>query len=82
MLASGGPPLVEAALGMKVTKEELGGTAVHLASGVVDNFVADDAAAIAQVRQYLSYMPQSCYQRPPTWNRTRPPCLTPMIFST
>ena len=65
MLASGGPPLVEAALGMKVTKEELGGTAVHLASGVVDNFVADDAAAIAQVRQYLSYMPQSCYQRPP-----------------
>ena len=43
-LFSAGPPLVEAATGEDVSKEELGGTAVHTAvSGVAHNAVPDDA---------------------------------------
>lgn len=50
-----GPPIVKAAIGEVVTKEELGGPQVHLASGVAHNLAEDDGAAIALARQYLSY---------------------------
>ena len=50
-----GPPLVKAAIGEGVTKEALGGPAVHLASGVAHNWAADDGAAIALARRYLDY---------------------------
>jgi acetyl-CoA carboxylase carboxyltransferase component len=66
MLATGGPPLVKAALGLDITKEELGGYKVSAhTSGVIDNVAVDDQDAIAQIRKYLSYMPQSCYETPP-----------------
>lgn len=43
----GGPPLVKAATGEKVTAEELGGAEVHTAiSGVADHFAENDAHAI------------------------------------
>lgn len=50
-----GPPIVKAAIGEVVTKEELGGPQVHLASGVAHNLAEDDAAAIALARRYLAY---------------------------
>lgn len=50
-----GPPLVEAALGLKLTPEEIGPAAVHVASGAVDLLVEDEAAAIAAARRYLAY---------------------------
>jgi methylmalonyl-CoA decarboxylase subunit alpha len=50
-----GPPIVKAAIGETVTKEELGGPRVHLASGVAHNLAADDGAAIALARRYLGY---------------------------
>ncbi|MBS0255294.1 MAG: acetyl-CoA carboxylase carboxyltransferase subunit [Proteobacteria bacterium] len=50
-----GPPLVKAAIGEEVSKEQLGGPAVHLASGVAHNLAADDGAAIALARRYLGY---------------------------
>jgi acetyl-CoA carboxylase carboxyltransferase component len=63
---SAGPPLVKAATGEDVTKEELGGAAVHTAvGGVAHNAVPDDRAALALVRRYLSYFPSSAWQRPP-----------------
>ena len=34
-------------------------------SGVGDMEVADDEECIAAIKQYLSYMPQNCEQRPP-----------------
>src|SRR5206468_11742238 len=38
MLAAGGPPIVEAAMGERISKEELGGSKVHCRiSGVADN---------------------------------------------
>jgi acetyl-CoA carboxylase carboxyltransferase component len=66
MVAAGGPPLVRAAIGHEVTKEELGGYEVHTqVSGVVDNAADDDPAALDQLRCYLGYMPQSCWELPP-----------------
>ncbi len=59
-LFSAGPPLVAAATGEGVSKEELGGTPVHtVLSGVAHNAAADDAAALALVRRYLSYFPSN-----------------------
>lgn len=51
-----GPPLVQAALGEVVTKEDLGGLALHTKiSGVAHNGVESEAAAAALVRDYLGY---------------------------
>jgi acetyl-CoA carboxylase carboxyltransferase component len=50
-----GPPLVEAALGVKLTPEEVGPAEVHVASGVIDILVDDEAQAIAAAKKYLAY---------------------------
>jgi acetyl-CoA carboxylase carboxyltransferase component len=60
-----GPPVVRRALGREVTKEELGGAAIQRASGAVDNEVASEDEALAQIRRFLSYLPSSVYERPP-----------------
>lgn len=66
-LFSAGPPLVEAAIGEKVTKAQLGGPEVHgVQSGVVHNVVEDDRAAIALARRYLGYFPGNAYGSAPT----------------
>jgi len=70
---TGGPALVERALGVKVPKEELGGAQVHLRSGVVDNGAADEADALAQIRRFLSYLPSSVYERAPRGECDDPP---------
>jgi acetyl-CoA carboxylase carboxyltransferase component len=54
-LGMAGPPLVEAALGVKLTPEEIGPASVHVASGVIDVLVEDEAEAIAVARKYLGY---------------------------
>ena len=65
-LFSAGPPLVEAAMGQRVEKEELGGTAVHVdVSGVAHNRAANDETALQMVRSYLSYFPGNAWQAPP-----------------
>lgn len=50
-----GPPIVKAAIGETVSKEDLGGPQVHLASGVAHNLADDDDAAIELARTYLGY---------------------------
>jgi acetyl-CoA carboxylase carboxyltransferase component len=56
----GGPPVVKAATGAEVTKEELGGAHIHVGqSGTVDNLALDEDDAIDQVRRFLSYLPSS-----------------------
>ena len=65
-LFTAGPPLVKAAIGEDVTKEELGGPQVHVdVSGVAHNLAPDDEAAIALARRYLSYFPQSAWDASP-----------------
>ena len=63
----GGPALVERALGVKLSKEELGGAAVHLRSGIVDNLAVDEHDAIDQMRQFLSYLPSHVGERTPRY---------------
>jgi len=63
---TGGPPLVKAAIGEDITKEELGGPDVAVkTAGSVHNVVEDDAAAIALARDYLAYFPSSRHEVPP-----------------
>lgn len=65
-LFPGGPPVVKASLGYDISKEELGGDQVHVGrSGVVDNLAVDEADAMRQIRQFLSYLPSSVYEMPP-----------------
>ena len=64
---SAGPPLVKEATGEEVTKDELGGTAVHTTvSGVAHNAAPDDGAALDLVRRYLGYFPSNAWKYPPT----------------
>src|SRR2546423_9689471 len=65
-MALAGPHLGRAAIGEDVTQEELGGSRVHTRkSGVGDLEVENDEECIEVIKQYLSYMPQNCEQRPP-----------------
>jgi acetyl-CoA carboxylase carboxyltransferase component len=65
-LFPGGPPVVKAALGHDITKEELGGYEVHTRqSGVVDNLAKTEADALAMVRRFLSYLPSSVWEPAP-----------------
>ena len=54
-LGMAGPPLVEAALGLKLTPEELGPAEMHESVGAVDLLVEDEAEAAAVAARYLSY---------------------------
>ena len=51
----GGPPLVEAATGEKVSAEDLGGADLHCAqSGVTDHYALDDTHALHIARNVVS----------------------------
>lgn len=64
-LFTAGPPLVEASLGEKVTKEDLGGPAVHaVISGVAHNVAADVDEACDMARRYLSLLPHNAWYLP------------------
>jgi acetyl-CoA carboxylase carboxyltransferase component len=68
---TGGPPLVKAATGEDVTKEELGGARVcSEVAGTAHLVAEDDAHAIALARRYLSYFPTHRGLAPPV--RTAP----------
>ena len=61
----GGPALVERALGVRLTKDELGGAHIHAKSGIVDNVAEDETDMFVQVRRFLSYLPGNVHQRAP-----------------
>lgn len=56
-----GPAVVERAMGEKLTKDELGGAQVHTKNGTVDNGADDERAALAQIRTFLSYLPDNVW---------------------
>lgn len=65
-MALAGPPLVKAAIGEDIDEQRLGGSAVHCRdSGCAHLELPDDAACLAAIRDYLSYMPQRAGERPP-----------------
>lgn len=60
-----GPPVVERALNVSLTKEQLGGGLIHLKNGVCDNQTETEEEALAQIGKFLSYLPDNVWQRPP-----------------
>jgi acetyl-CoA carboxylase carboxyltransferase component len=63
---TGGPPLVKAALGEDVTKDELGGPKICAEiAGTAHNVAKTDGEAIALARRTLSYLPSNCYGAAP-----------------
>lgn len=61
-----GPPVVKYGVGEDLTKEELGGSQIHAyLSGAVDNEAESEDDAFAQIRRFLSYLPQNVWQTPP-----------------
>ncbi len=61
-----GPPVVKRGLGEDVDKEALGGFRIHTReSGVVDNEVASEDEAFAEIRRFLSYLPSNVWHLPP-----------------
>lgn len=50
-----GPPLVEAALGVKLTPEEIGPAEVHYRSGAIDLLAENETEACALAKKYLSF---------------------------
>lgn len=70
----GGPPVVKAALGYDIDKDDLGGVAVHTRqSGVIDNPAATEAEALEQIRAFLSFLPSSVDELPPRFEAAEPP---------
>ncbi len=73
MLAAGGPPIVKAATGQEISKEDLGGADIHCRiSGVADNAVETEEEAILLAKRFLSYLPVNAWQYPPRMDTSDP----------
>ncbi|HLM27747.1 MAG TPA: acyl-CoA carboxylase subunit beta [Thermoleophilaceae bacterium] len=65
-MALAGPHLTKAVTGEDVTQEELGGSKVHTRiSGVGDLEVKSDEECVAAIKDYLSFFPANCEEKPP-----------------
>ena len=65
-----GPALVQAAIGQKISAEELGGAAMHSAiSGTVDFHEPNDEACLARIRSIIE---KWGYRRQSPWDRKKP----------
>ncbi|MEQ8718289.1 MAG: acyl-CoA carboxylase subunit beta [Acidimicrobiales bacterium] len=63
----GSPRLAEMVTGEKVSLEEMGGAEMHCqVSGLGDVLVEDDEEAIAAIRVWLSFLPSSWKEEPPS----------------
>ena len=60
-----GPPVVKR-LGQDLTKQELGGAEIQTRAGGVDDAVDTEEEAFERARRFLSYLPSSVYDLPPT----------------
>lgn len=54
-IGMGGPPMVEAAMGMTLSAHELAGVEMHERTGGIDLLVHDEPEAIAAARRYLAF---------------------------
>jgi propionyl-CoA carboxylase beta chain len=68
-----GPDVIKTVTHEEVTKEALGGAATHTeTSGVAHFAVPDELAALALLRELLSYLPQNNLEEPPRIETTDP----------
>jgi len=69
-----GPDVIRAVTHEEVTKEDLGGASAHASRSGVCQFTApDDRAAIAHIRQLLSFLPSNNHEDPPYRPTEDPP---------
>ena len=69
----GSPRMAEMVIGERVSLEEMGGAKMHTGVSGCGHFLAStDADAIDVARRYLSYMPGSWREQPPTAPPTEP----------
>jgi acetyl-CoA carboxylase carboxyltransferase component len=69
----GSPRMAEMVVGEKVTLEDMGGARMHASvSGCGDQLAADEADAIAQAKQYFSYLPQNWRGTPRNYEAVPP----------
>lgn len=74
-----GPPVVEGAIGARITDLELAGpNVVADSSGLVHAVCADDAACLEAVRNFLSYLPMNATLEAPHDPAWAPPSRDPM----
>jgi acetyl-CoA carboxylase carboxyltransferase component len=65
-LFPGGPPVVKAALGLDISKEDLGDERSQVyQGGVADNLAETEAEAFDMIKSFLSYLPDNVWQMPP-----------------
>lgn len=65
-MAVGGPYLVKSTVGEDISEDALGGSRVHNdISGCADQEYPDDAACLDAIREYLSFFPSHCGEKPP-----------------
>jgi acetyl-CoA carboxylase carboxyltransferase component len=67
-----GPPVVKR-LGQDLSKEDLGGADIQTRAGAIDHAVETEEEAFACARRFLSYLPSSVYELPPTLSCTDDP---------
>lgn len=68
-----GPHVVRQAYGIEIDKDDLGGAKVHRKSALVHNEAEDEADALRQVQQFLSYLPRSVHHLAPVFESTDSP---------
>ncbi|WP_136715860.1 acyl-CoA carboxylase subunit beta [Halorientalis salina] len=69
-----GPSLVEAALGVDMTKQELGGAGVQTTeTGMADLACESDEDCLDAIESFLSYLPRNAEASPPTVEDWDPP---------
>jgi acetyl-CoA carboxylase carboxyltransferase component len=69
-----GPPVVRRAIGEDLDKEALGGAQMHVhESGQVDNEADSEEEAMAQIKQFLSYLPNTTNDVAPRVETGDPP---------
>ncbi len=63
-----GPKVIKQVTGESVDEETYGDAVFHnRVSGVSHRWAKNDYDAIDQIKKYLSYMPQNCYELPPVY---------------
>jgi acetyl-CoA carboxylase carboxyltransferase component len=67
-----GPDVVRESLGEAITPDELGGPAVHSASGVVDLTAETETDALRLALKLLSYLPDNNHTLSPYWPTSDP----------
>ncbi len=72
-----GPDVIQEVTGEEVSLDELGGADAQARYGNIHQVVDSEAAAFQYVRDFLSFLPSNCFDKPPIVNPGLEPEITP-----